>query len=97
MLSIFYQTQEGSGKNGIFLFSFNWFNCNNFNMGEIMTMNKKRTVETVKQELSKVDDKIENMLDKDISEIDPRLEKLYTKQNNLDHELDFLTNIMGEK
>ena len=66
-------------------------------MGEIMTMNKKRTVETVKQELSKVDDKIENMLDKDISEIDPRLEKLYTKQNNLDHELDFLTNIMGEK
>ena len=63
--------------------------------GEIM--NKKRTVETVKQELSKVDDKIENMLDKDISEIDPRLEKLYTKQNDLDHELDFLTNIMGEK
>ena len=63
---------------------------------ETMT-NKKRTVETVKQELSKIDDKIENMLDKDISEIDPRLEKLYTKQNDLDHELDFLTNIMGEK
>ena len=38
MLSIFYQTQEGSGKNGIFLFGFNWFNCNNFNMGEIMNV-----------------------------------------------------------
>ena len=67
------------------------------NATEFKQAPKKRTVETVKQELSKIDDKIENMLDKDISEIDPRLEKLYTKQNDLDHELDFLTNIMGEK
>ena len=67
------------------------------NATEFKQTPKKRTVETVKQELSKIDDKIENMLDKDISEIDPRLEKLYTKQNNLDHELDFLINIMGEK
>ena len=73
-------------------------NLNNFlNATQFKQTPKKRTVETVKNELSKIDDKIENMLDKDISEIDPRLEKLYTKQNDLDHELDFLTNIMGEK
>ena len=62
-----------------------------------MTMNKKRTVETVKNELSKVDDKIEIMLEKNISENDPKLDKLCTKQTELGIELEFLTNIMGEK
>ena len=38
MLFTFYQTVEKNG-NGVFLFSFNWFNCNNFNMGrEIMNV-----------------------------------------------------------
>ena len=62
-----------------------------------MTMNKKRTVETVKQELSKIDDKIEIMLEKGVSETDPKLDKLCTKQTDLGIELEFLTNIMGEK
>jgi len=59
--------------------------------------NKKRTVETVKNELSKITDKIENMLEKNISETDHKLDKLNTKQNDLEIELEFLTNIMGEK
>ena len=58
---------------------------------------KKRTVETVKLELSKIDDKIEIMLEKGISETDPKLDKLCTKQNELGIELEFLTYIMGEK
>ena len=58
---------------------------------------EKRTVETVKQELSKIEDKIENMLEKNVSETDPKFDKLNTKQNDLDHELDFLINVMGEK
>jgi hypothetical protein len=58
--------------------------------------NKKRTVETVKNELSKIDDKIEIMLEKGINETDPKFDKLNTKQNDLEIELEFLTNIMGE-
>ena len=58
---------------------------------------KKRTVETVKLELSKIDDKIEIMLEKGISETDPKLDKLCTKQNELGIELEFLTYVMGEK
>jgi hypothetical protein len=60
-------------------------------------MSKKRSVETVKNELSKIDDKIEIMIEKGISETDPKLDKLCTKQNDLEIELEFLTNIMGEK
>ena len=60
-------------------------------------MKKKRSVETVKNELSKITDKIENMLEKNISETDTKLDKLNTKQNDLEIELEFLTNIMGEK
>ena len=66
-------------------------------MGEIMTMNKKRTVETVKNELSKVDDKIDIMVEKGINETDPKLDKLCTKQTELGIELEFLTYVMGEK
>jgi len=58
---------------------------------------EKRTAETVKNELSKVDDKIEIMLEKGTSETNPKLDKLCTKQNDLGIELEFLTNIMGEK
>ena len=46
--------------------------------------NKKRTVETVKNELSKIDDKIEIMLEKGVIETDPKFDKLNTKQNDLD-------------
>ena len=58
---------------------------------------EKRTVETVKNELSKIDDKIEIMLEKGVSETDPKLDKLCTKQTELGIELEFLTNVMGEK
>ena len=57
----------------------------------------KRTVETVKNELSKIDDKIEIMIEKGIGETDLKLDKLCTKQNDLEIELEFLTNVMGEK
>jgi len=60
-------------------------------------MTKKRTVQIVKNELSKIDDKIEIMLEKGINETDPKLDKLCTKQNDLEIELEFLTNVMGEK
>jgi len=62
-----------------------------------MSMDKKRTVKIVKQELSKIDDKIENMLEKNVSETNPKLDKLNTQQNKLEIELEFLTDIMGEK
>ena len=73
-------------------------NLNNFlNATQFKQTPKKRTVETVKNELSKITDKIENMLEKNISETDTKLDKLNTKQNDLEIELEFLTNIMGEK
>ena len=62
-----------------------------------MTMDKKRTVETVKQELSDITQLIEDMIEKGTSETNPKLDKLNTKQNDLEIELEFLTNIMGEK
>ena len=57
----------------------------------------KRTVETVKLELSKITDKIEIMIEKNVDETNPKFDKLNTKQNELEIELEFLTNIMGEK
>ena len=62
-----------------------------------MSMDKKRTVKIVKQELSKIDYKIENMLEKNVSETNPKFDKLNTQQNKLEIELEFLTDIMGEK
>jgi hypothetical protein len=67
------------------------------NATEFKQAPKKRTVETVKNELSKVDDKIEIMLEKGINETDFKLDKLNTKQNDLEIELEFLTYVMGEK
>ena len=43
----------------------------------------------MKEELSKVDDQIEEMLESGVDEMDPRLSKLYDKQNDLDLKLDF--------
>jgi len=60
-------------------------------------MKKKRSVETVKNELSKIDDKIDIMVEKGVSETDPKLDKLCTKQTELEIELEFLTYVMGEK
>ena len=62
-----------------------------------MTIDKKRTVETVKKELSDITQLIEDMIEKGTSETNPKLDKLNTKQNDLEIELEFLTNIMGEK
>ena len=58
---------------------------------------EKRTVETVKKELSIITDKIENMLEKNVSETNPKFDKFNTEQNKLEIELEFLTQIMGEK
>ena len=66
-------------------------------MGEIMTMDKKRTVETVKQELSDITQLIEDMIEKGVSETNPKFDKLNTQQNKLEIELEFLTDIMGIK
>ena len=57
----------------------------------------KRTVETVKNELSKITDKIEIMIEKNVDETCPKFDKLNTQQNKLEIELEFLTSIMGEK
>jgi ElaB/YqjD/DUF883 family membrane-anchored ribosome-binding protein len=59
-------------------------------MGGIMTMNKKRTVETVKNELSDITDLIENMIESGVSETDTKLDQLNTKQTELGIELEFL-------
>ena len=56
---------------------------------------KKRSVETVKNELSKIDDKIEIMLEKGVSETNPKLDKLCTRQHELDIEIDFYENVIG--
>ena len=58
---------------------------------------KKRTVETVKLELSKITDKIEIMIEKNVDENCPKFDKLNTQQNKLEIELEFLTYVMGEK
>jgi hypothetical protein len=58
---------------------------------------KKRTVETVKNELSDITDLIENMIESGVSETDTKLDQLNTKQTELGIELEFLTYIMGEK
>ena len=65
--------------------------------GENMTIDKKRTVETVKKELSDITDLIDDMIEKGTSETNPKLDKLNTKQTDLEIELEFLTNIMGGK
>jgi len=58
---------------------------------------EKRTVETVKKELSIITDKIEIMIEKNVDETNPKFDKLNTQQNKLEIELEFLTQIMGEK
>ena len=58
---------------------------------------EKRTVETVKKELSIITDKIEIMIEKNVDETNLKFDKLNTKQNELEIELEFLTQIMGEK
>ena len=58
---------------------------------------EKRTVETVRKELSIITDKIEIMIEKNVDETNPKFDKLNTQQNKLEIELEFLTQIMGEK
>ncbi len=56
-------------------------------------MTKK--IDEIKKELSDVTDKIESMIEKGVSETNPKLDKLSTKQHQLEIELDFETNVMG--
>ena len=48
-----------------------------------------RRLEKIKNELSEIDDKIEIMLEKGVSETNPKLDKLCTRQHELDIERDF--------
>ena len=56
-------------------------------------MTKK--IDEIKKELSDGTDKIESMIEKGVSETNPKLDKLSTKQHQLEIELDFETNVMG--
>jgi ElaB/YqjD/DUF883 family membrane-anchored ribosome-binding protein len=58
-------------------------------------MTKK--INEIKKELSDVTDKIEAMIEKGTSETDPKLDKLNTRQHQLEIDLDFETNVMGGK
>ena len=51
----------------------------------------KIRLEKIKNELSEIDDKIEIMLEKGVSETNPKLDKFCTKQTKLGIELEFLT------
>ena len=57
-------------------------------------MTKK--INELKKELSEVTDKIETMIEKGTSETDPKLDKLNTRQHQLEIDLDFQTNVMSE-
>ena len=54
-------------------------------------------IDTLKKELSYITDKIEDMIEKGVSETNPKFDKLNTQQNKLEIELEFLTDIMGIK
>tara|TARA_R110002124_G_scaffold184607_1_gene352079 strand:+ start:363 stop:539 length:177 start_codon:yes stop_codon:yes gene_type:complete len=54
-------------------------------------------IDTLKKELSDITDKIEDMIEKGVSETNPKFDKLNTQQNKLEIELEFLTDIMGIK
>ena len=58
-------------------------------------MTKK--INELKKELDQVTDKIEAMIEKGTIETDPKLDKLNTRQHELEIDLDFQTNIMGGK
>ena len=55
----------------------------------------KIRLEKIKNELSEIDDKIEIMLEKGVSETNPKLDKLCTRQHELDIEIDFYENVIG--
>ena len=58
-------------------------------------MTKK--INELKKELDQVTNKIEAMIEKGTIETDPKLDKLNTRQHELEIDLDFQTNIMGGK
>ena len=54
-------------------------------------------IDTLKKELSDITDKIEDMIEKGVSETNPKFDKLNTQQNKLEIELEFFTDIVGGK
>ena len=54
-------------------------------------------INKLKIELSDITDKIDNMIELGVDETNPKLDKLNTKQHDLEIELEFLTDVMGGK
>jgi len=54
-------------------------------------------INKLKKKLSDITDEIEDMIEKGVSETNPKLDELNTKQHRLEIDLDFLTNVMGGK
>tara|TARA_R110000772_G_scaffold43756_1_gene100819 strand:+ start:298 stop:474 length:177 start_codon:yes stop_codon:yes gene_type:complete len=54
-------------------------------------------IDTLKKELSDITDKIEDMIESGVDEMNPKLDQLNTRQHKLEIDLDFLTNVMGGK
>lgn len=54
-------------------------------------------INKLKKKLSDITDEIEDMIEKGVSETNPKLDKLNTQQHRLEIDLDFLTNVMGGK
>ena len=52
-------------------------------------------INKLKKKLSDITDEIEDMIEKGVSETNPKLDELNTKQHRLEIDLDFLTNVMG--
>ena len=52
-------------------------------------------INKLKIELSDITDKIDNMIELGVDETNPKLDKLSTKQHDLEIELEFLTDVMG--
>ena len=54
-------------------------------------------ISKLKIELSDIAVKIDNMIELGVDETNPKLDKLNTKQHDLEIELEFLTDVMGGK
>ena len=54
-------------------------------------------INKLKIELSDITDKIDNMIELGVDETNPKLDKLNTRQHDLEIELEFLTDVWGNK
>jgi len=54
-------------------------------------------INKLKKELSDITDKIEDMIESGVDEMNPKLDQLNSRQHKLEIDLDFLTNVMEGK